>query len=63
MAADERLVKSARAEVGATGDLEFKLENVRDTSRVLKGNGEDPDMDRKVVIEGVPAVTAETDRG
>jgi len=61
MAADERVVKSARAEVGATGDLE--LENVRDTSRVLKGNGEDPDMDRKVVIEGVPAVTAETDRG
>jgi len=61
MAADERVVKSARAEVGATGDLE--LENVRDTSRVLKGNGEDPDMDRKVVIEGVLAVTAETDRG
>ena len=61
MAADERVVKSARAEVGATGNLE--LENVRDTSRVLKGNGEDPDMDRKVVIEGVPAVTAETDRG
>jgi hypothetical protein len=42
-------VKKAQAEV-----RHAELENVRLAARALRGNDEDPDIERKVVVEGLP---------
>ena len=51
-------VKKVQAEVRHS-----ELENVRLAARVLKGNEEDPDVDRKIVIEGAAAVSVAADGG
>ena len=50
-------VKRVQAEV-----RHAELENIRLAARALRGNDEDPDIDRKVVVEGVPVpVVLDTD--
>ncbi|MER5200810.1 hypothetical protein [Streptomyces sp. NPDC002884] len=50
-------VKRVQSDVRRT-----ELENIRLAARSLRGNDEDPDVDRKIVVEGVAApVTIQTD--
>jgi hypothetical protein len=52
-------VEKAKAEVRA-----IELENIRRASRILGGQNEDPDVDKKVIIEGTSIVpVVETDGG
>jgi hypothetical protein len=46
-------VKKVQAEV-----RHAELENIRLAARALTGNEEDPDIDRKIVVEGIPAQLA-----
>ncbi|MCI0714507.1 MAG: hypothetical protein L0154_30415 [Chloroflexi bacterium] len=49
-------VKNVQAEVRHS-----ELENIRLAARVLKGEYEDPDIDKKIVVQGDPNVDIQTD--